>query len=874
MKGGGRAAAAIRPAWADTAGPGAHAGGIPRLGPQAERSSAWINRDGEVQPPTEREALVVDALADKRLYEQELARIREENAFLQDQVRRVTSELKRYQLRFPEAAEAAGVTASAGASRGGLADGGGGGGGGGGADGGLGLGRDAADDLPPWVTSSEVMSPLLTAYDARIQDLEGQIAAQRDGMEELAARTHQLVEENDQLRQEHTRELDELVEQAGASGGLGAVGAREMVGELNERINILMAENTVMADQARTYTSAMAKELDAVHEEFEDREVQMAALAKALGEAGVGLRTLEERVPQLEREKAHAEGELMKAVNAMSEREAAVSEMGEKLRVSKEEARRLSVKVAEMEADRAAMERQTENDADVTAERVRAAGQRITELQGLLAARGQEADVNGDRARKLQRDLESTRRDAEGMLQVMSGMERQIADLTSREESTASIAKESKQKVEDALLARDQARALEIQSRRELARVLEARKADAAGHVREMEEAALTLRNKFQAQVASRDREIQASLAEPNPLSPTPAQAARLRGEAERAGRDRAGMEEVYLSLKRGVEAETQSLKAKFDELQARVLEADAKRDQHDAAAKELGQVAIDAEREFAAKEAMFRGKEAHLEDTLKARERELESIRTSQRAATDHAESRQREAKRLASLLEETREEYTRKLEEETLVRKAEADDAKAHAAVLERSLRDAERRAGEVEASFKKQLRAVQERERSVGLSTERRLREEGELAQRLSSRNTDLQGRLAQLAAERGEAEAAAVRGAEDKARLEKQLVDARRKLSELTTQLSETIGQAETRARDEGRLRSELKRLQITVQRRDREASSARGAGAASGPHSARLLSQQSRMRPLALADHGVGDVGGAGAGGGGGAGGDL
>lgn len=52
-----------------------------------------------------------------------------------------------------------------------------------------------------------------------------------------------------QLRQEHTRELDELVQQAGASGGLGGVGAREMVGELNERINILMAENTVMADQ-------------------------------------------------------------------------------------------------------------------------------------------------------------------------------------------------------------------------------------------------------------------------------------------------------------------------------------------------------------------------------------------------------------------------------------------------------------------------------------------------------------------------------------------------------------------------------------------------------------------------------------------------
>lgn len=34
----------------------------------------------------------------------------------------------------------------------------------------------------------------------------------------------------------------------------------------------------------------MAKELDAVHEEFEEREVQMAALTKALSEAGLGLR--------------------------------------------------------------------------------------------------------------------------------------------------------------------------------------------------------------------------------------------------------------------------------------------------------------------------------------------------------------------------------------------------------------------------------------------------------------------------------------------------------------------------------------------------------------------------------------------------------
>lgn len=55
---------------------------------------------------------------------------------------------------------------------------------------------------------------------------------------------------------------------------------------------------------------------------------------------------------------------------------------GEKLRVSREDVRRFTVKLEKLEAERAGLERQAENDADVTADRVRAAGKRITELQG------------------------------------------------------------------------------------------------------------------------------------------------------------------------------------------------------------------------------------------------------------------------------------------------------------------------------------------------------------------------------------------------------------------------------------------------------------------------------------------------------------
>lgn len=61
----------------------------------------------------------------------------------------MTAELKRLQLRFPTAA--AKVEGGDGGKKG------------------TGGTAGDEDELPPWVTSSEVMTPLLAAYDARIQ---------------------------------------------------------------------------------------------------------------------------------------------------------------------------------------------------------------------------------------------------------------------------------------------------------------------------------------------------------------------------------------------------------------------------------------------------------------------------------------------------------------------------------------------------------------------------------------------------------------------------------------------------------------------------------------------------------------------------------
>jgi hypothetical protein len=69
------------------------------------------------------------------VYEGELARVRRENSSLRDQLQRTLRELKAYQVKYP-----------------------------------LEYIPDAenVENLAPWTTSSEIMTPLLEAYDARM----------------------------------------------------------------------------------------------------------------------------------------------------------------------------------------------------------------------------------------------------------------------------------------------------------------------------------------------------------------------------------------------------------------------------------------------------------------------------------------------------------------------------------------------------------------------------------------------------------------------------------------------------------------------------------------------------------------------------------
>jgi hypothetical protein len=86
-------------------------------------------------------------------YENEMTRLQRENGSLKDQLQRSLTELRSYQLKYPP----------------------------------IYSGDDAIkiENLPPWTTSEEIISPLFEAYDARIAEMEKLIETQSIKLEDF-----------------------------------------------------------------------------------------------------------------------------------------------------------------------------------------------------------------------------------------------------------------------------------------------------------------------------------------------------------------------------------------------------------------------------------------------------------------------------------------------------------------------------------------------------------------------------------------------------------------------------------------------------------------------------------------------------------------
>ena len=117
-----------------------------------------------------------------------------------------------------------------------------------------------------------------------------------------------------------------------------------------------------------------------------------------------------------------------------------------------------------------------DSDSVAMVQTVKSLEDRMKEMQYNLHNKQGEVENSVEMLRKLRSEYNTTRQDAEGMLQVMNGMERQLQEYASREAVVNALQSEAREKLEQAITLREECVVKEEQSTREVERLLSERK--------------------------------------------------------------------------------------------------------------------------------------------------------------------------------------------------------------------------------------------------------------------------------------------------------------------------------------------------------------------------------------------------------------
>jgi myosin protein heavy chain len=403
-------------------------------GPQTDRNRLW-NAAGDSN-----RADLTSQRESEQIYEAELSQIRHENSSLKDQLQRSLRELRAYQVKYPSpyVAEA------------------------------------AADPDDPegtlWTMTPNVINPLLEAYDVRILELEDTLKQQTQKLANFKDRMESVMSENEELR---ARQLEDLRHQGGdnrlaPSGPLN----NELLHELNERITILMEENAVLVEQK----IVLGTELDKQQSLLSKQTTDMAALSQRLTELAQDQGILQQKLMQAEQDRDEAARHALSCSDALGKAEQEIDELNEQITVLTQRHKEVDLAYADLKKQLKNLSVKVDTDGDQHFHRVQQAEERVRELQLALMARTQDLDNTNEALRKLRLECQSTRQDAEGMLQVMGGMERQLNEYAAKEETMDKAIREAQEKMQQALIVQEQASVRDEQNRLEIQRLQDERR--------------------------------------------------------------------------------------------------------------------------------------------------------------------------------------------------------------------------------------------------------------------------------------------------------------------------------------------------------------------------------------------------------------
>lgn len=215
-----------------------------------------------------------------------------------------------------------------------------------------------------------------------------------------------------------------------------------------------MDENALIVEQK----VVLSAELDKQQEMMEKQAYEIASLTKKLDDVIRECDLFKNRVFEAEAQRDEAAKHALSCSDSLGKAEQEIEALIEKLTIANQKQKEVSMAYEDLKRQLKSMSVKFDEDGSNSIKRVKQAEDRVRELHQQLLNRSQELEIAQDTIRKLRNEYQSTRQDAEGMLQVMSGLERQVKEYSLREEQVNRLSMESKERIEEALIIKEQVR--------------------------------------------------------------------------------------------------------------------------------------------------------------------------------------------------------------------------------------------------------------------------------------------------------------------------------------------------------------------------------------------------------------------------------
>eukprot|EP01138_Halocafeteria_seosinensis_P005821 gb/GECG01005950.1/.p1 GENE.gb/GECG01005950.1/~~gb/GECG01005950.1/.p1 ORF type:complete len:791 (+),score=162.27 gb/GECG01005950.1/:1-2373(+) len=368
------------------------------------------------------------------------------------------------------------------------------------------------EELPPWTFDSNVMTPLLLAYDSRIHQLETANHRNESNVDRLQSYLNELSQENERLHTELNEANQRLLQQplghdGTASGTINppiSTPADGQTEEYQQRYELAMKESHYL----RQEVNALAEESDNLRNALHERQSLIDTYRQKTIELGEGMKSAQGKLNEERQHNTYYErkaAELQTEVDTLQWKRQSMETEVTQLENEKQQLQESLYKYKTALED---LSRQSESDSSNLMERLKTVNNRTKELQRKLSERDEQMDALNARFKEVDLELNNARRDCEGMLRVIRSLEKQLNEYKSKEDTLTRREREVAEKMEEAETQKQSALSKAEADRDEVGRLCDRLESHKSEALNQEKDAVATVRERLNSQLSDKQVEI------------------------------------------------------------------------------------------------------------------------------------------------------------------------------------------------------------------------------------------------------------------------------------------------------------------------------------------------------------------------------